>query len=331
VCRNLSRDRGTRLEEPEPIPSPEQACDFTSAPNEPRGMVQVPSQQKRSLTAGDEGQDREDRPNTLPARSEEHSALGEDFDRTNRGLVDGQSVQRYGKYDDIVSSKEDEYDTKVPGTDISDREDEESENEVQTALELGEPAPDECVEENDDENDDDDDNGDDGYLSDEGDYDEGDDADDREEPEATGWKTVSRNKSASPVSRSPIIRPLGGNERYFPKGTPVEEPEGEDPESIIVASASLPAARDAPYDLGRGLEDVAQDHYRLRKKPNSPNRPHFSVEQSRDMLSALNTGTAGQSISRENFTAIPNTLFSSISSYALMGYVWCLDGLCLVP
>ena len=53
-----------------------------------------------------------------------------------------------------------------------------------------------------------------------------------------------------------MIWPVERSERYLPKGTPVEEPDDGDPETLLAVSAIFPASRQAPYEKNRVLDDI---------------------------------------------------------------------------
>lgn len=231
--------------------------------------------------------------------------LGEGLDQTNHGLGNDANWSRI-KNNQIDSyaepSDRDEIECKVPGTDVSERGDE-SENEVADALGSNEPAQTKHEVEFNDEDEDDDDEDEDEEADDNDTEDDESDASIRsrnpgsDKEEELGWKTVPQGRSSSPRDNLPMIQPVGGNEKYFPKDTPVEELDDGDPDTLLVVSAILPASRQAPYKKNRGLDDVAQEHGRGKlNRSRSPNSIKSLNLVAPDMSSVLGTGTAGESV-----------------------------------
>jgi hypothetical protein len=295
------------------------AVQWVPALDEPEDLVHqlMPSYQSESMTAGDEGLGNQ--PQSQFVDNERPSELDEGLDRTNLGLGDDQPL------DTTTSSKDDNYETKVPGSDfnMSEKEDNESEKEVSGALIPDETAQTKISPEGEGNAEDSGSSSGDESDSEDGSNNteepEGDDTpvnegagDNDREVDDSGWNTVPRRKSASPVNKSHEHKTDLSNEMYFPKDIPVDDLESEAIEQVFVASAYLPAARDVPYDKSRGLESFADQRY--DEKPTDD--PFFSSEKSREMISAADTGTMRWPAIRDNQARIPSSMFSTLGDYA---------------
>ncbi|KAF9780912.1 hypothetical protein BJ322DRAFT_1017853 [Thelephora terrestris] len=221
-----------------------------SAPKSLADRYLQPSQRSASR---DEDQGQENRSQFSPDVGMP-SAKGEEFGRPNNESGDDDEFIN-NKINTTISPSRDEVETKVPGTDLSERGDE-SESEVENALNPEEPT--QTKDEIDFDGDDEGDTEDDGDVSDARNSMKG--SENGNGSESDGWKTVPRSKSVSPVNKLSPVRRFEGNERYFPKDTPVEETEGEEDDSMLVSSARLPAARKMNYDKSRSLDTIAQNY-----------------------------------------------------------------------